>query len=248
MSKYDFNPSDFNFGIHATDLSIRAKETGRQVVKSITLNIEQGTYASIHGPSGAGKTLAATALLGTRMWNPDLEYSGAVGYSLIPKNSMDNPLPDVNLDNVLERFMGFVPQRYDLLPKMKAVDNIHLPSRMKQIPVDKKVLDRVYQQLELDDLLSTKAGKLSGGEQQRVAIARAFAGNPRAIILDEPASALDPELKDKTSRVLGELVSQLGTTIIMVTHENLHAPRRIEMTKGEIIADTATDGRHAVKP
>lgn len=241
MRKTELHPSDYDLTIRATDLSITAKETGRQVVKSFNLTLEQGTYAAIHGPSGAGKTLAATALLGNAMRNPDLSYSGSVDYDLKQKSgekTIDTPSVDAN--NVLERFIGFVPQRYDLLPKMSAEDNIRLPSKIKQAPIDEGVLNEVYHQLELEELLATKAGKLSGGEQQRIAIARAFANNPRAVILDEPASALDPELKDKTSRVLGDLVSKLGTTVIMVTHENLHAPRRIEMSRGEIISDTVS--------
>lgn len=239
MRKHELNPSDYDLTIRATDLSITAKETGRQVVKNVNITLEQGTYAAIHGPSGAGKTLAATALLGNAMRNPELSYSGSVDYDLKQNTAeVATDTPNIDGNNVLERFIGFVPQRYDLLPKMSAEDNIRLPSKIKQSPVDENVLSEVYRQLELDGLLTTKAGKLSGGEQQRVAIARAFANNPRAVILDEPASALDPELKDKTSRVLGDLVSRLGTTVIMVTHENLHAPRRIEMSRGEIISDT----------
>lgn len=277
MKNIDYSPSEYKLGIHAKNLSVvtTANET---LLDDITLNIRQGEFVAIHGQSGAGKSLLATALCGIRFQEKreprrleksvrnkltaatslvglrfgerksPVRYSGDVTYSFTPQLSGDG-ISQPHDYNILRRNIGFVPQEPLLDGKMTAQDNILVPSRLKQIPIDFETLDEVYYQLGIHSVLDKKTEDLSGGQKQRVSIARALAGMPNVLVLDEPTANLNPELKDETNQMLERLNRRFGMTVLSVTHEESLATRRIEMDQGRIIADTKLDSipsRHSL--
>ena len=266
MTSPHYNPNTHKLGIHAKDLSV-ITTTGETLLDNITLNIRQGEFVAVHGQSGAGKSLLATALCGIRFLEKreprryekfvrdkvmaatahvgirlsekqgPVRYAGNVSYSLSPQLGGEG----VSLPhdfNILRQHIGFVPQEPLLDGKMTARDNIMIPARLKQIPIDFDTLDEVYYQLGLESMLDKKTGDLSGGQKQRVSIARALTGTPNAIILDEPTANLNPELKVETNQMLERLNRRFGMTVISVTHEDSLATRIIEMNDGRIVSDT----------
>ncbi|USN96848.1 MAG: ATP-binding cassette domain-containing protein [Candidatus Nomurabacteria bacterium] len=268
MTNPDYSPNTHKLGIHAKNLSVTTT-AGETLLDDITLNIRQGEFVAIHGQSGAGKSLLATALCGIRFQekreprrleksirdkiagaaalvglhfsekkNP-VRYTGDVSYSLSPQLGGDGGVSLPHDYNILRQHIGFVPQEPLLDGKMTARDNILIPARLKQIPIDFETLDEVYYQIGLDDMmLDKKTGDLSGGQKQRVSIARALTGIPNAVVLDEPTANLNPKLKDETNQMLERLNRRFGMTVISVTHEDSLATRIIEMDQGRIVADT----------
>ncbi len=231
--------------MHTEDLSISTK-AGDMLVDSVSIDIQQGEHVALHGQSGAGKTLLATALCGIRALS--LNYRGAVRYGLAHRqNGQDEVLEHGH--NVLQQHMGFVPQEALLDPDMTAENCILTPARLKKVSIQAEMLKEVCTRLEIDHLLRQRAGTLSGGQKQRVALARAFAHGPSAVILDEPTAALNQELKNETNVLLDDLVRALGVTIVSVTHEDSLAQRRIEMADGRVISDThqGAEAKHRLK-
>ena len=233
MKTPDYAPRSYDLRIRARDLSIITK-AGAKLLDAVNVTISQGEHVALHGKSGAGKTLFATALCGIR--DTTLDYQGVVDYQLTQDS---NEKAGFDQDyNILRRHIGFVPQEATLDPNMTAGDCVKIPARLKQIPINTEVLDEVYDQLDLKRLLGQKAGTLSGGQRQRIAIARAFAHGPNAVVLDEPTAALNEELKVQTNVMLNELVNSLGVTILSVTHEDSLASRHIEMADGKITSNS----------
>ncbi|HUO61922.1 MAG TPA: ATP-binding cassette domain-containing protein [Candidatus Bathyarchaeia archaeon] len=270
MTHTEYDPSTHRLGIHSKHLSVTTT-TGETLLDDITLNIRQGEFVAIHGQSGAGKSLLATALCGIRFTEKreplgvekllrskiataaalllhlhtekeaesPVRYQGDVTYSLSEQTGHGRvSLPHDY--NILRRNIGFVPQEPLLDGNLTAEDNILIPSRLKQIPVNHEILEEVFRQLDLsEETRQKKAGKLSGGQKSRVAIARALAATPNALVLDEPTANLNPELKDETNQMLESLNRQLGMTVIAVTHEDTLATRRIEMSRGRVVSDSS---------
>ncbi len=123
--------------------------------------------------------------------------------------------------------IGFIFQSFNLLPILNALENVMLPMELKKMSkTDREV--RAMELLELvglDERLLHKPSELSAGEQQRVAIARALANEPAIILADEPTGNLDSKTGRQIMNLLGKLNSELGSTIIMVTHDNQMAKR-----------------------
>jgi ABC-type lipoprotein export system ATPase subunit len=239
------DPGSHDFTMHTKDLCISTK-SGAVLLDGVTIEIGQGEHVALHGPSGAGKTLLATALCG--LTAPSLDYCGEIGYvATCRKTGTTDSLGERY--NVLRRHIGFVPQEALLDPDMTAEACILTPARLKSVPVNTDVLNEVCARLGIGPLMKQKAATLSGGQKQRVAIARAFANGPRAVVLDEPTAALNQELKDETNLLLDDLVRRLDITIVSVTHEASLAARRVEMADGQIISDTqqVPYGRHFQK-
>jgi putative ABC transport system ATP-binding protein len=245
MRMPEYSSTEYDLGVHAQNLSITTN-AGDKLLDDVSVHIGQGEHVAIIGSSGAGKSLLATALCGIR-FNEDtsrfrrqkktVQYDGSVYYDLAEKESGTSvDLPE-NYD-IRRRNIGFVPQRLILDDDMTAEGNILYPNRLKQIAPSPE-LPQVYDYLKLSKrVLGQQIWTLSGGEQQRVAIARAFAHGPNAVIMDEPTSSLDQELKAETNVMLDNIVRNLGVTIISVTHEESLAPRRIKMEDGKIVSDS----------
>ncbi|RLF63464.1 MAG: molybdenum ABC transporter ATP-binding protein [Thermoplasmata archaeon] len=171
----------------------------------ITFNVEDKDYFVIYGPSGAGKSLILEIVSG--VLPPD---SGRI--VLNGRDITYLPPEDRNI--------ALVYQSYELFPHMTGFENIAYGLKVRGLPRDeltKRVLD-IAERLEIKHVLDKKPYEMSGGEQQRVAIARALVINPEILLLDEPTSNLDQNLRIK-SRILLRKINSDGTTIIHVTHD-----------------------------
>jgi polar amino acid transport system ATP-binding protein len=191
-----------------------------EVLKGISLSVEQGEVVCIVGPSGAGKSTYLRALNhletideGQIYIEDTLLFDCHHGVNKVKMHH------DERNRALLE--VGMVFQRFNLFPHKTALENVMLcPVHVRKLPVEeareksKQLLERVG----LADKIDTYPAQLSGGQQQRVAIARALAMEPRIMLFDEPTSALDPELVGEVLTVMKGL-AQAGMTMLVVTHE-----------------------------
>lgn len=176
----------------------------------ISLDIAEGEFLSLLGPSGSGKTTLLTLIGGY-----DAPSSGQL---LLDGRDMTNwPAK--------QRGFGMVFQGYALFPHLTVADNIAFPLKVQKRS-KAQIADRVAQMVEMVGLSGHEAKKpaaLSGGQQQRVALARALAYEPKVLLLDEPFSALDKNLRGQMQEELRRLHRELGTTFVFVTHDQEEA-------------------------
>ncbi|MBO5458629.1 MAG: amino acid ABC transporter ATP-binding protein [Lachnospira sp.] len=191
-----------------------------EVLKDISIDVEEGEVVAIIGPSGSGKsTLLRCATLLETMDMGTLKYGEAVATS----NSVDEPTQYVSkakLQEVKSNF-GLVFQNFNLFPHYSVLKNvtdapIHVQKRDKEEVI--KEARELLKKVGLADKENNYPDQLSGGQQQRVAIARALAMNPKILFFDEPTSALDPEITAGILKLLREL-AQEKMTMVIVTHE-----------------------------
>jgi len=195
------------------------------VLRKIDLDVFRGEFLAIVGPSGSGKTTMVNLIGGL-----DSPTSGEVIYNgrdIARANSSQ-------LTRYRREEIGFVFQFYNLVPNLTARENILVASEISKNPLD---VDYVVKMVGLEQRTEHFPSQLSGGEQQRVAIARAIAKNPAVLLCDEPTGALDFETGKLVLRLLVNLNRDLGTTIIVITHNASLAQvadRVLHMRSGEI--------------
>ena len=201
-------------------------------VDGISLSFEQGTFTAITGKSGSGKSTLLHLLSGL-----DRPTSGKVIYQ-------DNNLFQYN-DNQLSvlrrRRFGFVFQAYNLVRELTAQENILLPVMLDNRKPDEAYLKRLVEMLDIDDRLSHLPGALSGGQQQRVCIARALANKPSILFADEPTGNLDGKTGREVLTLMRTVSSELGITMILVTHDlgvAEQADRIIRLEDGRVAEDS----------
>ena len=204
-----------------------------QVLKNITLHINEGDYVSIIGPSGSGKS-TLMAIAGCLSQPTSGEY--------ILDGEEVAKLSDRKLSRVRNEKIGFVFQAFHLLPGVTALDNVILPLvYSRKTPSDIKERAReVLAKVGLEHRLHHTPGQLSGGEQQRVTIARSLINNSPIILADEPTGNLDSKNGIATMKTFDKLVEE-GKTIVLITHDTEvaeHADRIISIRDGEIASDT----------
>lgn len=199
-------------------------ESRFQVLKNISLNIEDGDFAVITGASGSGKSTLLHVLSGLE--RPD---SGEVVYN----GQNITALSDSQLTQFRKAHIGFVFQQYYLMPHMNVLKNVRMGADLAANKAYRTVIDAVG----LGEKLQKYPSELSGGEQQRVAIARALAKKPEALFLDEPTGALDEQTGRQVLDCVCRMQEQYGFTVVMVTH-NLNiaemAKTVIRMNSGKI--------------
>jgi len=213
----------------------------KQVLFDCSLPIRQRAITALIGPSGCGKSTFLRCL--NRM-NDTITGTRTEGQILLDGVNILDPRIDVV---ALRRLVGMVFQKPNPFPKSIA-ENITFGPRVLGMKVDlAEVVERSLRRAalwdEVKDKLKQSALALSGGQQQRLCIARALAVEPEVILLDEPASALDPISTLKIEELLQEIKQDY--TIVLVTHNMQQAARASDRTVfflvGEIIEDTATD-------
>ena len=217
--------------IRATDIH---KSFGTlEVLKGVSLDVAQGEVVSIVGASGAGKT-TLLQIIGT-LSRPDGGRVEIDGRDV-------SALGDRALSQFRNERIGFVFQFHHLLAEFTAFENVCIPGLIGRRP-RADVERRAAELLDMMGLAARrdhKPGQLSGGEQQRVAIARALVNNPNMIIADEPTGNLDPSRSLEIMMLL-ERINELGTTVLVVTHEknlvNRFAKRVVAIEEGRIISD-----------
>ena len=184
-----------------------AKSYGHVMALDATdLDLAEGEFLTLLGPSGSGKTTLLMAVAG--LIEPD-------GGEIRIDGKLATYLP-VHL-----RDIGMVFQSYALFPHLSVFENIAFPLRMRRIDEAqiKRDVAAVLEKVRLDGMANRLPRELSGGQQQRVALARCFVYRPSIILMDEPLGALDKKLRDEMQLEIKHLHSELGVTILYVTHD-----------------------------
>ncbi len=177
------------------------------MVLDIDLDIQQGTFLSLYGKSGAGKTSILRMIAG--LLKPDQGVIQVGASTWFDTESKVNLRPQ-------KRKVGMVFQDYALFPNMSVQENLEFALTEKS---DNQIIQELIEMVELGDLRQRKPGTLSGGQQQRVALARALVQRPEILLLDEPLSALDQDIRRKLQTYILEVHQNYQLTTILVSHD-----------------------------
>ncbi|MEW9548365.1 ABC transporter ATP-binding protein [Nonomuraea sp. NPDC050783] len=214
---------------------------GRSAVaalREVSVGIPRGTFTAVMGPSGSGKSTFLQCAAGL-----DVPSSGAVRLGGTELTGMDENA----LTELRRRRVGFVFQAYNLVSALSVIENITLPLRLAGARVDRAWLEEVVRRVGLDGRASHRPAELSGGQQQRVALARALVTRPEVVFGDEPTGALDTMTARDVLMLLREVVSTLGQSVVMVTHDPVaasYADTVLFLADGRIVdAMTAPDAQ-----
>ena len=191
---------------------------GTRALEDVSITINDGEFVVLVGPSGCGKTTLLRMVAGLE----DITE----GEIAIGDKTVNEVAPK-------DRDIAMVFQNYALYPHMSVYDNMAFSLKLRKLPKDEiqqKVKDAA-KTLEISELLERKPKALSGGQRQRVAMGRAIVRNPQAFLMDEPLSNLDAKLRVQMRAELGQLHTQLQTTTLYVTHDQVEA-----MTMGDRVA------------
>ena len=200
-----------------------------RALDDVTVRFETGRFTAIMGPSGSGKSTLLHCIAGLDALTSGSAFIGDVDVSTLD----DNHLTKMRRDKV-----GFVFQAYNLVPTLTAEENITLPLDLAGRKGDRAWIDEVIRTVGLGDRLKHRPSELSGGQQQRVAVARALASQPQIIFADEPTGNLDSRSGADVLQFLRAAVSDLGQTIVMVTHDPVaaaYADRIVFLADGRIV-------------
>ena len=181
-----------------------------EVLREVNITISAGTRVAIAGPSGSGKTSLLLLLCGL-----ERPSSGQVLVDGVDLGTLDaDGLADMRRERI-----GIVFQSFHLLPSLSALDNAALPLQMAGRRDARTLATAMLERVGLGGRLDHLPSQLSGGEQQRVAIARALVHRPRLLLADEPTGNLDDTTAESVRELLFELNRELGTTLVLVTHD-----------------------------
>lgn len=224
--------------IHAINLSkvYRMGEIDVHALRGVSLDVTQGESLAIMGPSGSGKS--------TLMNMIGCLDSPSGGQYFLDGQLVSN-LRDDELAVVRNKKIGFVFQKYNLLPRATALDNVALPLRYSSNRSDIKARSvRALEAVGLADRMTHRPNELSGGQQQRVAIARALVNEPAIILADEPTGNLDTQSGAEIMRLLLSLNREQGTTLVIVTHDPdiaMQTGRIVRLLDGQVLQEAIAE-------
>lgn len=180
---------------------------------SLTTSFEcaSGSILAISGPNGSGKSSILESIAGIL-----LPASGRITLGETVFEDDDKHLPPEY------RQVGYVPQNHEIFGHMSALENVAFGLRMRDVSKQASHDQALHwlEKLDLVDFANTKANRLSGGQSQRVAIARAFCSEPKALLLDEPFSALDVNIRQQIIELVHETVAELNIPAVLVSHDS----------------------------
>ena len=200
-----------------------------RALDDVTVDFAEGQFTAIMGPSGSGKSTLMHCLAGL-----DTLTSGKV---FVDGTDLSG-LSDRELTVLRREQVGFIFQAYNLIPTLTALENITLPLDLGGVDVDQAWLNDVVHAVKLESRLTHRPSELSGGQQQRVAVARALASRPKIIFADEPTGNLDSRSGAEILAFMRHAVSDLGQTIVMVTHDPVaaaYADRVVFLADGKVV-------------
>jgi putative ABC transport system ATP-binding protein len=212
--------------IHNLSKSYRRGSQIIPVLEDISFDIPEGEFLALMGPSGSGKSTLLNLVAGI-----DSADSGTIRVGGVDITS----LSEAELAGWRSSHVGFIFQFYNLMPVLTAYENVELPLLLTSLSRSerRKHVELALGVVNLTDRMDHYPSQLSGGQQQRVAIARAIVSDPAILVADEPTGDLDRVSAEDILNLMGRLVSEFGTTIIMVTHDpraadKAHCVRHLE--------------------
>jgi len=214
-------------------------ETSVRAVNELSLSVANNEFLALLGSSGSGKSTLLNLIAGL-----DRPTSG----SIFAHGQNIASLSPLDLARYRRNTIGMIFQSFNLLPRMTLEENIELPLRLAEVDrADRPARVReALERVRLTHRLGHRPTELSGGEQQRVAIARALVNRPKILLADEPTGNLDSATGEAILTLLRELQSQLGMTIVMVTHERplaeAFADRLAIMGDGKLLSTSSPKG------
>ena len=216
----------------------KSYRNGVHALRDINLEVEDGEFVYIIGPTGCGKSTLIKILDGEEL--PDDGEVFVNGINVGKLRHAKVPL--------YRRNIGVIFQDFRLLPKMTVFENIAFA--LEVLAMEKTAIRRrvrgVLELVDLQDKAKAFPEQLSGGQQQRATIGRAIANHPKVLIADEPTGNLDPEKSIEIIQLLDKINQVEKTTIVMVTHDeklvNAYKKRTIALEEGFIVADIKKGG------
>jgi putative ABC transport system ATP-binding protein len=201
------------------------------ILRGLNLDVAPGEFIAFMGPSGSGKTTLLNLLGGL-----DVPSTGTVTVTGDEITSMSRR----KLTAWRARHVGFVFQAYNLIPVLTAYRNVELPILLTPLPRAERRdhIEAALRLVGLQDRMHHFPRQLSGGQEQRVAIARAIVADPTFLLCDEPTGDLDRKSANEILNLLGLLVSERKTTVLMVTHDPRAAARAhalLHLDKGVLV-------------
>ncbi len=205
------------------DINKKLHGSSGQMDLDVNLEIKEGDFIALSGKSGSGKTTLLRILAGLEEASGVLQIGDEVW------------MDEKTLLPVQKRKIGFVFQDYALFPNMSVEQNLLFVNK------DKVLANYLLNMTELSELKNRLPSTLSGGQKQRVSLCRAMMNRPKLLLMDEPLSALDPEMRTKLQNEILTLHKEFGTTTIMVSHDPSEiyrlASRVLVLNQGVIISD-----------
>ena len=204
-----------------------------QALRGVSLQIEKGEFVTIVGPSGSGKSTLFYILGGLTHADSGRVMIDGVDFTT---------LSDAGRTRLRRTKIGFVFQKFNLLPTLTAEGNIEIArdiSGHEDSPAERQRIERITELLGIDKRLQHRPAEMSGGEQQRVALARALINQPAIVLADEPTGNLDSQNSEIVLRMLRRSNQEFGQTVLMITHNPEAATfgdRIIHMRDGSIVS------------
>ena len=218
---------------HSVDLckTYGAGQATVHALAGVSVSFERGRFTAVMGPSGSGKSTLMQCMAGLDRPTSGQSFVGGLDIG---------DLDDAGLTQLRRDRIGFVFQYFNLIPTLTAAENITLPAALAGRKVNQEWLGYLVRQLGIADRLTHHPGELSGGQQQRVACARALMNKPDLIFADEPTGNLDSSSSADLLAFLRRSVTELGQSIVMVTHDPrsaAYADRVVFLADGKVVSE-----------